>query len=138
MIRRVVISIVIVLMGALVALHLTAVGDSPALIPDSWTPWIIITKGCFAVIGVILLLWHMDREWSRLGELEKQLDRKLRYLTLLAYGVLQTGASTGQLTEGVELEWRHLGGLIVSALFVVTAACSLRWSLRQDRMDVRS
>lgn len=133
MIRAMIIGLLVVLAGAMVVAHFTLVGDEPILFPDSWTPWIILAKGAFAMIGVILLLWHMNREWVRINEL----DWRLRYLTLLAYGVLQTGASTEQLTDQVELEWRHLGGFVVSVLFLVASAVSLRWSFKQNRTPIR-
>jgi hypothetical protein len=98
------------------------------LIPESWTPWIIAVKGCFAFVGVLLLLWHMNREWPGLyGR-----DQRMRYLTFLAYGVLQAGASGEQYSQHIALEWRHVGGFIVSIMFFTASLVSLRWSFKNQ------
>jgi peptidoglycan/LPS O-acetylase OafA/YrhL len=98
-------------------------------IPESWNVPILITKGLFAITGVLLLIWHMDREW---GQIHKS-DQRLRYILLLGYGVLQVGATPEQIAEGVDLSFRHLGALVLSAGLVVVAAYSM-WRSHKERL----
>ena len=63
-------------------------------IPGSWTDFILISKGVCAMVGVMLLLWHINHEWIRM-----QGDQRARYMLLLAYGVLSTGPPPNSCTR---------------------------------------
>lgn len=89
---------------------------------DPYAPAILITKGALAILGVLLLIYHMNHEWSHMAHP----DQRARYLLLLGYGVLQAGATPEQLEEGIGISYRHLGGLATSIALVVVAVMSIR------------
>ena len=89
--------------------------------PPEWALWLHVIKGSLAVAGVILLVWHMDTEWERMGG-----PQKARYLLLLGYAVLVAGASAEQIDEGTLVSYRHLASTLLSAALVWVAAYSIR------------
>lgn len=80
-----------------------------------------IAKGLVSLVATALLLFHM-RAVKR-GPIS--LDRWLRYLSLLFFAVLVTGASIDQLTSAAEISWYNVGGLVGAALLILTVCVSI-------------
>ena len=97
-------------------------------LPQTWASLLLILKAAFALVGVVLLLWHMDHEWEHVPN-----DQRARYLLLLGYGVFQAGATYEQLSDGV-FGYRHLAALILSVALVGVAGYSI-WCAHKRRQD---
>ncbi len=82
----------------------------------------IIVKGVFAATGVILLLWHMWRESPHM----KNMDQRLRYLLLLAYGTLSAYATIEQVEENTVVSLRHYGGMVLAISLVAVSIYSMK------------
>lgn len=93
--------------------------------PQEFAPQFYMLKGLLAVAATVLLLVHMTRRWPVLLS-EHRLGKRMRYLTLLAYAVLVTGASVEQVHDGSLVSYRNLGSAIVSILLLVTIIISMR------------
>lgn len=92
-------------------------------LPPEWTVPLLVYKGLVSVLSVVLLIVHMDRQWDRMNSRAQ----KARYLCLLGFGVLISGASAEQLGEGLEvLSYRHLGALVMSTALAGVALYSIR------------
>lgn len=111
--------------------------DAISWIPPEWTVPLLFLKGGVAIMGVLLLVFHMNAEWNRM----QSNDQRARYLLLLGYAVLTAGGTSEQLKEGVELSYRHLGSLLLCIALVLVTAQSIRNSRRrgaaQERAHVR-
>lgn len=107
------------------------------VVPLGVVPWFpqdeagpfFVFKGLLALVSTVLLLVHMTRQWSRLQRTQT-LGKRMRYITLLAYSVLVTGASAEQVSEGTLVSYRHLGSVVVAVLLLVTVVISMR----EDRL----
>lgn len=102
----------------------TADSGNVAWFPQQHADLFFVIKGVIALISTLLLLLHMNRAWGRLSR-ESTLAQRLRYYALLAFSVLTTGASAEQLHQGVEVNYRNLGALIVTSLLAIAAGTSL-------------
>lgn len=80
-----------------------------------------IAKGLVSLVATALLLWHM-RAVKR-GPVS--LDRWLRYLSLLFFAVLITGASFDQVMSDAPISWYNVGGLVGAALLILTVCVSI-------------
>jgi DMSO/TMAO reductase YedYZ heme-binding membrane subunit len=99
-------------------------------IPEAWHPAIFLIKGLLALTSVLMLVYHMNREWNSL----RSLGQKARYLSLLAYATLVAGSTVEQLDEGIQLSYRHLFSILVTAGLVVAMVISIRESHRSRRV----
>lgn len=105
--------------------------DTAVPVPQDWAIPIFIIKGVISMFGVLLLVYHMNSEWPRM----KSVGQRLRYLVLLAYAVLSTGASAEQISEHSALGYRHLGGLIVSVALLIVMIVSIREAYERQDSD---
>ena len=88
------------------------------------TDFVFLAKGVLSLVGVVLLLWHMDREWDRMQDR----PQRARYMLLLAYGLLVAGASAEQAATDVVLGVRHWVSLVLSLALVGVASHSIAHS----------
>lgn len=87
------------------------------------------TKGIAALVAVLLLLWHMrgvKRESVYLGQW-------LRYLTLLYFAVLLTGAAVDQVHSDAVVSWYNVGGLVGALVLIVAMVVSIAEERRDPR-----
>lgn len=100
--------------------------------PQEYAEQFYVAKALLGLVSVILLLIHMNQTWDALLHRSK-LSQRLRYLTLLAFSVLVTGASLEQLNDDATVNYRNLGGMAVTLLLIVAAGYSIRDDRRQKR-----
>lgn len=95
--------------------------------PQDWAHTFYIWKGIAALVGTLLLIWHMARKREAMT-----LGQTLRYLSLLYLAVLITGASVEQTSQDVVVNYRNLAAIPGVALLIVAACVSL-YESRQQR-----
>lgn len=82
---------------------------------------LFVLKGIVSLVATALLLFHMravKREAITLG-------RWLRYLSLLFFAVLLTGASIDQVKSDAPLNWYNIGGLVGGSVLIVAVGVSI-------------
>lgn len=82
-----------------------------------------IVKGVLALTATVLLVWHMARKSEPMT-----MGQQLRYLTLLYFAVLVTGASADQTGSHAPVNWYNIGGFVGVVLLILAAAVSLHES----------
>ena len=87
--------------------------------------YVLAANAALSLVGVLLLVWHMNEHWSRIGNHGHQ----LWCMVLFGYAVLVAGASLENAVQGVPLEIHHLGSTIMSALLIAAVA----FTIRRDR-----
>jgi hypothetical protein len=97
--------------------------DGISWFPESWAYGFYICKGALSLLGTLLLLKNMDVEWSAPA---MSLGRRLRYLSLLTFAVVMTGASVEQATQDAVVNYRNLGAFVAAVVLVVAMVVSLR------------
>lgn len=78
-------------------------------------------KGLVALIATLLLVYHMNAEWSRI----RTVGRRMRYLALLGYVALTAAASPEQVAEGLTIQSRNVVSLGLSLFVIATVLVSL-------------
>lgn len=99
------------------------------IVPPSWTAPILIAKGMLATVGVMLLVAQMNTAWPAM----KDRSQKARYLCLLGFGLLVSASTTEQLNDGIVIEWRHIGGLVMSAALAGVSLYSLLYEKKHKK-----
>jgi uncharacterized membrane protein YhdT len=79
-------------------------------------------KGVAALVGVLLLFWHMRSVRRRVDSL----GQWLRYLTLLYVAVLMAGASLDQFTSDAPINWYNFAALGFPVLLILAMVVSIR------------
>lgn len=87
--------------------------------------YVLAANAALSLVGVLLLVWHMNEHWSRIGDQGHQ----LWCMVLFGYAVLVAGASLENAVQGVELELHHLGSTTMSVLLIGAVA----FAIRRDR-----
>lgn len=85
-------------------------------------------KGFVALAATVLCVFHMSealREAMTIG-------RQLRYYALLGAAILLTSSSVEQVSEGVVVSYRNLGGFVLALLILVAMVVSIAESRRRD------
>lgn len=91
---------------------------------------LLVIKGVMSLIGVLLLLYHIDERWESM----KERAQKARFYLLLGYAVL-SAASTYEQLEAGNYGYRNLGGLILSVGLVIVVIMSMREWRRSGKGD---
>jgi hypothetical protein len=88
-----------------------------------------LIKGIVGVCGTAALLIHMNLSWK---DFDKDCDgyptgigQRLRFFCLFGFAVLVTSASYEQIKEGVQVNARNVGALILAAALLVTTVVSI-------------
>jgi hypothetical protein len=89
--------------------------------PQDYAALFYVIKGALSLVATVLLLSHM-REVRRE---EITTGRWLRYLVLLYFAVLLTGASLEQVGDEAIVSYRNLGGLLGSVALIVAVVVSI-------------
>lgn len=89
--------------------------------PESLTTEFYAIKGILGLIATVLLVFHMMREWRR----TRCLSQRMRFISLLAFSVLITGASVEQIQQHALINYRNLGACICILWLVVAIVVSL-------------
>lgn len=100
-------------------------GSKGTWFPQHYAHDFYLAKGCVAVVAVIATLVHMSRAWPTVITT----GQRLRYLALLMVTVLIASSSTAQISDGVPVSGRNVGGLLAALLVLV----AMFVSIRQDR-----
>lgn len=99
----------------------TYVTDGLAWFPQDQSLLFYKVKGYIGLAATLALLAHMHETWGRV----ETLARRLRYYALLAAAVLLAGASVEQVHQNADVNWRNIGGMIVSVIILVAAVVSI-------------
>lgn len=97
--------------------------------PQDYASHFYVLKGILATVATIMVVAHMLHTWDDVSTW----GRRLRYFALLAASALMSFASAEQVSEQVEVSYRNLGALAVSALIVVAMVVSIREDFRNRR-----
>lgn len=85
-----------------------------------------VAKGVIAFIGVILLVWHMWLDWSKVTAL----GQRLRYLTLFGFAASVVGRSVVQANTDAPIDAGAKSAFVCVCLLVITMLVSIRESSR--------
>lgn len=88
--------------------------------PEGLAHSFYIFKGVLALVGTCLLVAHMIRKREPMTP-----GQTLRYLALLSFAALVTGASVEQTHQEAVVNYRNLAAIPVVALLIVAAVVSL-------------
>lgn len=84
-----------------------------------------VIKGIFGVIGVFLLIAHMNRGWAHF-DATGGVGQRLRHITLFYFAVLITAASVEQVRDSIDqISLHSVGALGGAVLLIVTTAVSI-------------
>lgn len=89
--------------------------------PQDYAPLFYIVKGCLALIGTLLIVWHMAGTWGSVTSLAQ----RLRYFALLFLSVVMTGAAVEQVEGGALVSYRNLGALLGALIIIGAMVVSL-------------
>lgn len=81
-----------------------------------------VLKGVIALIATVGLIVHMSHTWHQIV----RWGQRLRYLSLLAFAFLITGATIEQLEQDAVVNYRNLGTFVCALLLLVAVAASIR------------
>lgn len=83
-----------------------------------------ISKGLLAMLGVVLLIWHMASSWDDIAKL----GQRLRYITLLWFASTITQASVHQIQVHRPIELSSILTFVGCVLLVITMIVSIKES----------
>ena len=89
--------------------------------PQSWATEFFAIKGVLGMVATILFIMHMARSWSQ----RICLSQRMRYISLLAFSVMITGAPVEQIHDGALVNYRNLGAGLCIVWMVVTSLVSI-------------
>jgi F0F1-type ATP synthase assembly protein I len=81
-----------------------------------------VVKGTIATLAVVLLVWHMNDQWSKVASK----GRRLRYLTLFCFAVLVIARSGNQVHGNADIDSFAIGGMFNVCLLVYAMVVSIR------------
>lgn len=88
-----------------------------------------VIKGVIGLVAVIGLIVHMNKSWDTFDVApngrRETIGQRLRYLTLLYFAVLLSGASLEQIKDNAEISLRNIGALGGAVLLVLTVIVSI-------------
>lgn len=88
-----------------------------------------VVKGVLGLLATVMLIVHMSHTWDRMVSL----GQRLRYITLLAFSILVTGATLEQLQQDAGVNYRNLGAMVCVLLLVGAMLASLDEDVRRHR-----
>lgn len=91
--------------------------DGISWFPQEYATLFYWTKGLIALVATLLVISHTNTAFAT--EV-MSLGRRLRYYSLLVASIVLTGSSVEQVNEGVLVNYRNLGGMVL-ALFITVA-----------------
>lgn len=92
------------------------------------TEMFFLLKGLTALAATILLIVHMQEEWTT----NLSWGRRLRYLALLSASIAVTFSSSKQVAENQSFEGENIGGLITALLVLSAALVSIHEHRRSE------
>jgi cellobiose-specific phosphotransferase system component IIC len=107
------------------------IADGISWFPQQYAALFILAKGLLAMVSTIMLLIHMNLTWDRISANATGWGQRLRYLSLLGFSILVTGATAEQLAENSLVGYRHLGSLSVIVFLIVAMSFSLKEDYEQ-------
>lgn len=96
--------------------------------PQDYAPLFYAVKGCLALVGTLLIVWHLSDTWENTSSFAQ----RFRYFALLAASVLLTGASIEQIEGGALVNYRNLGALICALIIIGAMVASIREDHKPD------
>jgi len=111
------------------------VGQSCVTVPSlEWFPQeyayeFYVLKGVLALIGTLMLIYHMHKTWTWVTNW----PQRLRYLVLFGFATLLTGASWEQINQGAPVNWRNIGAMLLAVALIVAMAISIHYDLVRER-----
>lgn len=110
-------------MSSLEVLH--AVASGVPWFPQEYAEAFNIVKGCIAIVGVLMLVGHMDRVWRHEALTP---GRRARYIALLLGAMTVAYSSAEQLDQDAVVNYRNLGAMLFVLVTFVAAVLSIRES----------
>lgn len=89
-----------------------------------------LIKGLFGLVAVILVMYHTNQAWRYVVQ-HGTYGQRWRYIALLAWTILVTGASVQQFHEHAPIQSRNVGALIVILFTIGAMIISIRESSRK-------
>lgn len=83
-----------------------------------------VIKGVLGVIGVLALVFYMDRSWPHF-DIEGGYGQRLRFITLFYFAVLVTAVSYDQVRTSASITLNSIGALGGAILLAITSVVSL-------------
>lgn len=99
--------------------------------PAEWAGEFYVIKGVVALVGTLMLIWHMASTWDE----TRGWGQRLRYITLLCCAAVFTFSSVEQTNQDTVVNYRNVGALMCVVLLVVTMVVSIREYLRDHPND---
>ena len=91
---------------------------------------LLLVNGVLSLVGVLLLVCHMNEHWGRIG----QHGHQVWYMCLFGYAVLVAGASAENLAYKVDYKIHHAGSTFMSVMLILAVAYAIRLD-RKDRSE---
>lgn len=95
--------------------------------PQEYAAAFYYLKGSVALLATLLLLHHMNTEWTA----SLSPGRRLRYLALLYLSILLAGSTAEQVQDAALVNYRNLAAFLGAVLLLVAAAVSIVESRRR-------
>lgn len=83
-----------------------------------------LIKGILGLLGTMLVLYHTNHAWDFVVR-HGTYGQRWRYISLLAWMILVTGASAQQLHENAPIQSRNIGSLFVTIFTIIAMIISI-------------